>query len=731
MIKEDFVQAVSSLLQSGAKQNKITLEKLARTFGITDRNLVKELTELAIVKEARKLAHQPGKTVAEKFSDIVALYKGQVNLSHRTSESVLLQQYSTPAPIGYLMGVYCGIDVSNEYLFEPSAGNGLLTIAGSPEFTFVNEIDTVRNNNLKTQGFSVVTKLDASKQFPYEYHKNYKFVITNPPFGRLPNGVEVEGYTIKDLDHIMAIHALDCMEDHGRAAIIIGGHTTWDEHGRVTQGKNRIFFNYLHKHYHVLDTILIDGHELYSRQGTSFNTRLILIDGRKEIEKGVAPLKSSSDLVVTTFYELFNRVMRFVEPVNQTQSSPMKLRLKLKAKALKEKLKLSESALDGFDGLDMPYVPASQICNSLDVDTPDSMGYEIHLALKKLKLIVGNVEEYVQKKLGYATHEELCKAISAEQSDAVALAIYNIEERGQALIVGDQTGIGKGRIAAAMVRYGRVQGMHPIFITEKPNLFSDLYRDLKAIGSETLKPYIVNSRDNKTHVKDEDGNVIFEALDATAQKKIIESGNLPNEFDYVMLTYSQISGGEISKTGMLIGKSPKGSWVERIAKGNVIIMDESHNASGDSNTGKILQDIISATKGVTFLSATFAKRPDNMPIYAMKTAMSEANMSKTDLVVGIEKGGVALQEVLSAQLVQHGQMIRRERSFEGIEVNYITLDDKAAEHRAISDNITQIVRNVIAFQKDYVDGEVESLDRIAAKTNTGSNVEKRAGTKGA
>lgn len=720
MNKAGFVSAVQKTLQGKEKHNKLSLEKLASGFGIADRNLVKELIELAIVLEARTMAHEPGKTIAEKYANIVGLYKGQVNLSHRTSQSVMLQQYSTPAPIGYLMGIFCGIDRLSGKFFEPSAGNGLLTIAGDPSQFSVNEIDPVRRENLLTQGFDEVTGLDATERVRAENY--YMAVLTNPPFGRLNDPAEIEGYRINDLDHLMAIRALESLEDSSRAAIIIGGHTTWDDKGRVTQGKNRIFFNYLHKHYHVLDTILIDGHELYSRQGTAFNTRLILIGGRKSVPDGVAPLKNEMDVVISDFQDLFDRVMRLV-PEEKKQPG-MNLKLKLRAKAVKAKLLLNEE-------LGMPYIPASQICNSLEVDTPDSMGYEIHSALKKLKVIVGNLEDYVQSKLAYKTHDDLCKSLSAEQADAVAMAIYNIEQRNQALIVGDQTGIGKGRIAAAMIRYGRTQGMRPIFITEKPNLFSDLYRDLKAIGSETLKPYIVNTRESKTHIKDEDGNIIFEALDKDAQTKIIDSGNLPKDFDYVVLTYSQISGGEVDKKGNLIGKSKKGSWVERIAKDNIIVMDESHNASGDSNTGKILQDIIAATKGVTFLSATFAKRPDNMPIYAMKTAMSEANMSKNDLVEGIEKGGVALQEVLSAQLVQHGQMIRRERSFEGIEVNYITLDDKATEHKSISDNITQIVRDIIAYQKNFIDKEVESLDAIAAKTNTGSNVEKRAGTKGA
>jgi hypothetical protein len=722
---QDFIQAITQDLEQQTKHNKISLEKLAASYGIVDKNLVKELTELAIVQTARKLAHQSG-SVAERFHNIVQLYESQVNLSHRTSQSVLLQQYSTPAPIAYLMGVYCGIEHPGEYL-EPSAGNGLLTIAGNVAHFSVNEIDTVRNQNLLTQGYREVTKLDATQVIR---NKEYDAILTNPPFGRLNEPEEIDGYLIKDLDHLMAILAIQSMKDDGRAAIIIGGHTTWDAHGRITAGKNRIFFNYLHKHFNVEDTILIDGKKLYTRQGTGFPVRLILINGRKKIAEGVAPLRNDADVVVSTFQELFNRVTQLLS--SSTSTMDLQLKLKLKAKAIKLKLAMNTNLLGVNDEeLGMPYLPASQLCNSLQVDTPDSMGYEIHAALQKLKHKVGAIEIYVQNKLGYQSQDELCQALSAEQADAVALAIYNIEHRNQALIVGDQTGIGKGRIAASIIRYGVQQGLKPIFITEKPNLFSDIYRDLKAIDSESIKPYIVNARDSKSHIKDEDGNVVFEALDADQQKKIITSGKLPSEFNCIMLTYSQISGGEVNRAGNLVRKSPKGEWVELQANGNIVILDEAHNASGDSNTGKVLQDIVRNTKGVTFLSATFAKRPDNMPIYALKTAISEANMSKSDLIEGIEKGGVALQEVLSAQLVQHGQMIRRERSYEGIEVNYITLDDKAQEHRAISDNITNIIRDIIAFQKKYIDGEIEALDAIAAKTNTGSEVEKRKGTKDA
>ncbi|MFY9308104.1 MAG: hypothetical protein WAQ28_03535 [Bacteroidia bacterium] len=315
MKKREFTQKIREDLRSGIKHTKPSIEKIAATFGIVDKNLIKELTELAIVLTARQLAHEnlPLKT---RFENIVELYYNQVNLSHRTSQSMLLQQYSTPAPIGFIAGIFCGFEKEGKY-FEPSAGNGLLTIAGKPGNFFVNEIDEVRRNNLKEQGFLQITDWDAAKAFHLK--KSFDGIITNPPFGSLDNPIKVDGFPISVLDHIMCINALDTMIDSGRAALIIGGHTSWDEKGRIQAGKNRIFFSYLHKHYNVLDTINIDGHKLYSRQGTAFNVRLILIDGRKTQPGGFPPLfNPQHDKVVFTFEELYQRVTRLLYRQEQT-----------------------------------------------------------------------------------------------------------------------------------------------------------------------------------------------------------------------------------------------------------------------------------------------------------------------------------------------------------------------------------------------------------------------------
>ena len=340
-----YVWAIETDLKAGKSYNKPSVEKLAASFGITNQNLVKELTELAIVRIARSIAQNQSLDAKQRYDGIVKLYKTQVNLSHRTSHSMLLQQYSTPAPIAFLAGEYVvdmainWPEIGQKTYFEPSAGNGLLTIAFDQSHTYVNEIDDIRLHNLQSQGFKKVTSQNAMVPF-VDYYRKFDGVITNPPFGTLDSPVKYDGFEFKTLDHLMALRALDTMKNDGRAAIIIGGHTTWDDKNRIQSGKNRIFFNYLYHHYHVMDVLNLDGHALYSRQGTAFDVRLILIAGRKVNPEGFAPLKTKDDVVIDNFETLWYRVSSLVKLYTRPASYyPVRL-INAKAKARLRILKL-------------------------------------------------------------------------------------------------------------------------------------------------------------------------------------------------------------------------------------------------------------------------------------------------------------------------------------------------------------------------------------------------------
>lgn len=713
----EFLHVVRQSLRARGESvlTRLKLERIAaEKYGIADRTEVKELTERAIGDIAREICLTPNTVMSyeEKFYQIVELYQRQANISHRSSHSILLQQYSTPIPLSFVMGLFCGVmeEQDGTLFFEPCAGNGLLTVTGNPGRFIVNEIDVGRRRILHSLPFLKIHNVDASQKFPGYIHY-FDGVITNPPFGPMKEAVMHNGYKITQLEHLISIHALDCLKNDGRAAIIIGGHTRWDELGRIQAGSNRIFLNYLYAHYNVKDIINVNGKRLYTKQGTGFNIRIILIDGRRREVGGVAPKYDPiKDNVCNHFHELFERVMRNYKSIQRNFSVP-------KGITSKSKHILSVLKNAGFGTLEAPYLPASKTGISLDTQVPDSMAYEAQQAIERIQTAVGgDIDNYVRHRLGYDTKFELSQVLSAEQIDAVGMAIYNIEARQQGMVIGDQTGIGKGRVAAAIIRYGVLQGVKPIFLTEKANLFSDIYRDLTAIGSEDLRPFIINAKESKTDIKDEDGNVIYQALDNSEQKKVFESGKIPDEFDFCVATYSQFNSA--SK------KPEKPNFLKGIAKGNILILDESHNSSGSSNTGVFMRYVITESKGVTFLSATFAKRPDNMPIYAMKTAIRDCTMRTDELVDAITRGGVALQEVLSSQLVSEGQMIRRERSFEGVEVNYITLDELSVEHSAISDSITEVIRDIITFQKTYVDKVIKELDKEMAEVGREVNVTK-------
>lgn len=361
MNKQGYISRIQEDLKQGVRYTKTSIESLAKGFGITNKNLVKEFTELAIVLNAREIAQDDSLTTYEKYLDIVALYQSQVNLSMRTSMSVLMQQYSTPAPISFLASSYVlkqdnlsgykafknivkggtkGKIIGNAHLtnnyqgtplyLEPSAGNGLLTIALPYSQTYVNELDDVRLSNLNEQPFAKVSSWDAL-QPPFALRQKFDGIVTNPPFGSLSEPIMFGNFKIKRLEHAMCLAALRCMKDNGKAAIIIGGHTTWDEQERVTAGNNRIFLNYLYHFYNVEDIIPINGKKLYSRQGTSFNTRLILIDGAKNNPEGAAPLKNKQhSTMVNSHEELWDRV-GFDKP--EIQSSSMTI-AKVRAKAI-------------------------------------------------------------------------------------------------------------------------------------------------------------------------------------------------------------------------------------------------------------------------------------------------------------------------------------------------------------------------------------------------------------
>lgn len=859
-----FIDVVNLQLGFKHKFNGIVeLRKIAERLGLKDikDTDLQELAETAIVKRARGIASSESTNDAEKFKRIKALYENQPSLNQRDSERVMKQQYSTPAPYAFLADMYVkGNGKVIDSALEPSAGNGMLTIGLPMDKVHVNDIDAQRLANLRRQGFKNVTSQDGTQPFA---DKDVDVVVTNPPFGSA-TPKEYDGYKISSLEGQMAINALESMKDDGRAAIIIGGKTEYAKNGSLNP-KDKAFLGYLYSHYNVEDVINVDG-GLYAKQGTSYPTRIILINGRRNYDpehKVFPPVeKDARAETVKDYDKLYKRIE---DDILRSTEQPVDIRRKEKREGDKPsgRENVSDSTEENggrgrlgtttvHDGtpensepteLDPSTRPVGQ---SEDADgrpveatgngdsntdgrggqtsvpksgpadggserggnepsggneplrngngengrepgvrhgsghiqqplentpkeekkqslTTEKVKYQPHSAAYSIGAVVparqkealdnvlnklGDADQYLVDNLGYNDKEDLYAHLAAEQIDAVALGLKQME-KGNGFIIGDQTGIGKGRQAAAIIRYAVKQGRIPISFTQKANLFSDTYRDLNDIGSPELRPFILASS-NEGNIKvnyDEEAKgldgqittvrkqkVVYKVPSKTETERVLkyiaENGKLPEGYDYILTTYSQIRNGmEEFKGGKWKAKKKvtatdrngqmKRDAIKRIAENSVFILDESHDAAGEGSGSAFIQDVLPKVKGVTFLSATYAKTPDAMKLYALKTDLGSKNKEEGEkgdaswkVLNAIKKGGAIFQEIMSQALTKSGQMIRRERDMTGVTIDWNPLTENEVEiqgQRDKFDNIFGIFNDILNFQRTYVDAKLGQM----------------------
>ena len=330
-------------------------------------------------------------------------------------------------------------------------------------------------------------------------------------------------------------------------------------------------------------------------------------------------------------------------------------------------------------------------------------------AMDRITDEVGDVDQWVTDQLGYPDVETMHEAFMGIQTDAIAAAIYQMQ-RGKGTVIGDQTGVGKGRVAAAMIRWAELHGHVPIFVTESAPLFSPMYADLQDIGSgQTISPLLFNADASITDPKT--GTKIFQNPGAMRPvlERIRETGELPKGWNAVFLTYSQINTDNRQQMTL-----------HRIAPNAIFILDESHNAGGDSNTGNFLSELLTGSKGVVFLSATWAKRPDNLPLYAGMTDISTAIPDRALVADAITAGGAPLQAVLTSLLAETGQFVRRERSFDGIEIKNVVDEKNEAEHTRISDKVTEVLRGIVKADALFHNLDFDRIQKEAKRKGGGA-----------
>lgn len=298
-------------------------------------------------------------------------------------------------------------------------------------------------------------------------------------------------------------------------------------------------------------------------------------------------------------------------------------------------------------------------------------------AKKIANLVGGDVDKYVRETLEYS-QSDFEKYFSAEQVDTIACCLYQITSKcPETVVVGHTTGFGKGRIAAALLRYWILQRRKntkinpPIFVTGTTNLYYDLYRDFADIGMSGISAIATNY--NLSIPKK---NPIIHTSTQAEHDRLMKSVlNGDTYVDLVLTTYDQF---RLSKGNT----SCRHIFLEKLANKTLIVYDESHSL-GSAKKDKMSQRgvfgarLMSYAKASILLSATAAKISDNLGFSApnelvnifanISTEQAQQIPGEEIFMQVLKNGGTPLQQIYCAELAQQGLYMRYELPLAGVE----------------------------------------------------------------
>jgi hypothetical protein len=337
-----------------------------------------------------------------------------------------------------------------------------------------------------------------------------------------------------------------------------------------------------------------------------------------------------------------------------------------------------------------PYVAFSKVSEPRTM-VPANLQEPLQAALAAVEHVHGPVDGFVERSLGFGPNT-LGRRFSAEQVDALALMLHRAMQ-GRGMIVGDETGIGKGRQLAGAAVFANKQACPIVFITDRANLFSDFVRDLRDIDEwGRFRPLITNS--DGTIVDVFTNEVVVDKPDPKVLARAMEEGSKPADLgvNLIFTTYSQISGED----------SRKADWLREIIPNCLLVVDEAHVAAGsDSNISRAIVDLTTAAKYVAYSSATWAKTSENLHVYAR--AMPES-INVSSLAQTMRQGGEAFSELFSSMLARDGAFIRREHDLSKVDFVVEIDDENRLRNEMLSDRVSEVLAAMT-----FVGGEINKL----------------------
>lgn len=563
----------------------------------------------------RRMIEDTSDSGRNAFNLALKLHEGLPPLTESFAESIV------PMPIGVVMQRLSSLSEGTSRIYAPSVGNGAM-LTGLPEGSVI-----ITHNNPEDVRRNVRPGIDVEQSESIPVHNMW---ISNLTYGELSKPVSVMGYQISRSDHLEVVQSLQKRGSNGRSVFMLKATGETGEPDLET----RRLLQWISAKYNIEAAVEMDG-SLFGTGSAAANRYMITV--------GDAGQSSNINFdKVHTVYDydsLWSWADNFVE----------------------ERQRLAEeSSILIENSYQSPYISASQIGKPTSM-IPRNLVGPVREALSKLEKQFGQIDDFVADQLQH-TKEELGQYYSPEQIDAIGLNIA-AHKNGRGFINADQTGLGKGRCMAAIARYAILNDKKVIFMTEKDNLLSDFWRDTINTGNaELFKPHIFNTGVPIIV----DGKRVINSTKSEAAKAVVANQELPHGCNIMLATYAHFNRDNRKNN------EAKSECLKAIAQDAYIVMDEAHNAAGESNVNFNMLRAIKNCSGITYSSATFAKDSNNFRIY---TSVMPPSVSPHSIPDVLRKGGDPLAEVFSAMLAEDAVMIRREHDLSNI--RFETSEDKA------------------------------------------------------
>lgn len=608
--------------------------------------------------------------------------------TRRSEESQAFQQFSTPISLGIVAATAAAITPADRVL-EPSAGTGLLAIfaelAGGA--LVLNELADLRANLLSSLFPAAPLGCFDAAQIDDHLAPSLvpSVVLMNPPFSVMAH---VEGHVADAaLRHVTS--ALARLAPGGRLVAITGAsfapdNPAWTPAFTRLQERGRVVFS-----------AAIDG-AVYARHGTTIDTRLMVIDKAPADNPAILPRalgvasnvgtlmrlvtelvpprmavsNAASFMPVTTpaprtVRGYLARTARAAVPAPLTDPHGVELAYETVDLQPAESAGISDGIYETY-GLQAIRIPGAQAhptklvqsAAMASVSPPKPSHRPLLpqnvrdlLSDAQLEIVIYAGEAHSKSLAGSWLVDETYDVVVAAPENAAGAVRFR-----QGCMIGDGTGVGKGRESAAIILDNWLRGRRKaVWISKSDKLIEDAQRDWSALGMERL---------------------LVTPLSRFPQGKPITLSHGILFTTYATLRFDD-RGEKVSRVRQIV------EWLGADFDG-VIIFDEAHamqNAAGakgercdvaasqQGRAGLRLQHALPNAR-IVYVSATGATTVHNLA-YAQRLGLWGGEQfpfsTRAEFVEAIEAGGVAAMEVLSRDLRALGLYTARSLSFAGVE----------------------------------------------------------------